>query len=224
MKIFHHPFTAILSAPSCSGKSTLAFNIIQQSASLVSVPFDALIVLYRSWQPLYDRMRSELQIPVFFYERQFPEPMKTLLTGFQSPVILIDDGLCTENRSDVQDLFTRESHHLNVSVILLTQSLFDSKDPTLRVCHRNAKILILFGCPRDKGSLRTLVFQIHPDKHKARLLLSTLDDVLAVPYSYIMMDFQAYCPIEERYKTNILSESPVVYTFPASSRHQRVNG
>lgn len=218
MQIFHHPFTAILSAPSCSGKSTLAYNIIKHSDSLVSVPFDVVLVLFRTWQPLYDQMRRELPIPVHFFEHAFPGPLKDLVAGFQAPVILIDDGLCPANRRDVEDLFTRESHHLGTSVILLTQSLFDAKQPTLRLCHRNTKILIVFGCPRDQGSLRTLVFQMHPDKRKANLLLSTMEDILKEPYRYIMMDFQPTCPAIQRYKTDILSEHPTVFTFPAETK------
>lgn len=178
--VFHHPFTAIISAPSCSGKSTLAFNIIRQSSELVANTqgrgFDSVFVLYRSWQPLYDQMQKELLIPVYFFEKSFPETLSDMLTSTQFPVILIDDGLCPENQREIQDFFTRQSHHLGVSVILLTQSIFDARDPTLRICHRNAKILILFGCPRDQGSLRTLVYQMHPDKRKAQLLLSTMEE------------------------------------------------
>ena len=147
-----------------------------------------------------------------------------MLTSTQFPVILIDDGLCPENQREIQDFFTRQSHHLGVSVILLTQSIFDARDPTLRICHRNAKILILFGCPRDQGSLRTLVYQMHPDKRKAQLLLSTMEDVLREPYSYIMIDFQPQNPVEQRYKTNILSETPLVFTFPKLSHHRSVSG
>ena len=213
--LFHHPFTAIFTAPSNSGKSTLAYNIIKNSAELVNTPFDSVFVLYRSWQPLYDQMKRDFTIPIHFFERTFPEPLKTLLMEVQTPVILIDDGLDKENQRDVQDLFTRHSHHLGVSVILLTQSVFDSKDPTLRICHRNTKILIVFGCPRDQGSLRTLVYQMHPDRQKAQYLLKTMDENLQKPYSYIMMDFQPTCPFEHRYKTNILSEYPLVFSFPA---------
>ena len=119
--VFHHPFTAIISAPSCSGKSTLAFNIIRHSSELVTNTqrqgFDAVFVLYRSWQPLYEQMRKELHIPIHFFEKTFPDTMTEMLSSARFPVILIDDGLCPENQREIQDLFTRQSHHLGVSVI-----------------------------------------------------------------------------------------------------------
>ena len=248
--ILHHPFTAIIAAPSCSGKSTLVFNIIRQSSQLL-VPsttsaaesreattttpaiirkrreggggggFDAVFIIYRSWQPLYEEMQKELGpfMSINFFEKTFPPNYSSLsdlleCSGASCPLIVIDDGLSTENQREIQDLFTRHSHHLRVSVILLTQSIFDAREPTLRLCHRNAKILILFSCPRDQGSLRTLVYQMHPDKKKAQLLLKTMEEILQKPYSYIMIDFQQECPVEQRYKTNILSESPLIFTFP----------
>ena len=160
--VFHHPFSLILASPSNGGKSTLAFNIIKNSKQLVDNTngngFDAVFVLYKSYQPLYDRMKQELDIPVHLFEKTLPS--EDVLEGpAKYPLILIDDGFCPENQALIVDLFCRLGHHLNLSVILICQTIFDGSNPALRICHRNAKALIIFACPRDQGTLRTLVHQ-----------------------------------------------------------------
>ena len=218
--VLQHPFTLILAAPSSSGKSHLAYNIIKYSKYLVDktegAGFDVVFVIYKSYQPLYDRMKQELNIPVYFYEKTLPEDLETLKGTFKCPLVLIDDGFCPENQSFIQDLFIRLGHHLSVSVILICQSLFDASNPTLRICHRNTKALIIFACPRDQGTLRTLVHQMLPCRQKAKQLIITLDRELQKPYNYVMFDFHPMCHPDQRFKTNILCERepyPVALTF-----------
>ena len=128
-------------------------------------------------------------------------------------VVLIDDGICKENETLVTDLFCRLGHHLSVSVILLTQTLFDSKNPALRIIHRNAKSLIIFACPRDMGSLRILLHQMLPNRSKASILLNTVEKELEKkPYNYVMFDFQPNCPVSQRFKLDILDD-PHYLTF-----------
>lgn len=230
IKIFEHPFSVIICAPSNSGKSTLAFNLIKHSRHVVGNTddqgFDAVFILYRSYQPLYQRMKNELTIPVYLYEKAFPEEFEEILStsGAQKPVVIVDDGVCPENQEFVLDLFCRLGHHLAVSVILITQSLFDSRNSTLRLCHRNTKGLIIFSCPRDQGSIRTLIQQMMPDRNKARILLETVEKELEKPFNYILFDFQPQCPPNLRFKTNILCENgthPVALVFKEGSNQRK---
>lgn len=216
--VFHHPFSLILASPSNGGKSTLAFNIIKNSKDLVNNTngngFDAVFVLYKSYQPLYDRMKEELDIPVYLFEKTIPP--EDLETNAKHPCVLIDDGFCPENQTLIMDLFCRLGHHMSISVILICQTIFDGSNPTLRICHRNTKALIVFACPRDQGTLRTLVHQMLPDKKKAQQLIITLDQELQKPYGYVFFDFHPSCPLNQRFKTNILCERdpfPVALVF-----------
>ena len=219
LPLFVHPFSLIIAGPSNCGKSTLAFELIKNSRYLVektdSGGFDAVFVLYRSMQPLYTRLQTELDIPVFLFQHKLPEKLEVLLQGTKHPIILIDDGITPQNQDLVRDLFCRLGHHLGISVILITQSLFDSKNDTLRLCHRNTKGLIVFGCPRDLGSLRTLIWQMMPDRKKGRQLLQEIESVLETPYRYCLFDFQPSCPANQRFKTNIVGETeyPIAFVF-----------
>lgn len=225
--IFNHPFSLIVAAPSNSGKSTLAFNLLKNSPSVVAntdgLGFDSVWVLYRSYQPLYERMTRELNIRVYLFEKTIPENFEELLrdSGSKYPIIIVDDGICSENQLFVQDLFCRLGHHLSISVILITQSIFDAKNSTLRLCHRNTKGLIIFACPRDQGSIRTLIHQMIPDRKKAQTLLEMVERELEKPYNYVLFDFQPSCPMSQRFKTNILCELapyPIALVYKISHR------
>lgn len=210
--VFKFPFSLIIASPSNGGKSTLTYNIIKHSKSLVDNTdgngFDSVWVIYRSWQPLYEQMKQELSIPIYFFEKKLPDELATLLsqTSSRYPVVVVDDGLCPENQELVLDLFCRLGHHLSVSVILICQTLYDNKNPTLRLCHRNTKALIIFACPRDQSTLRTLVYQMLPTKKKAQSLLAAVEKELTAPYNYMLFDYHPQCPADQRYKTNILCE------------------
>ena len=221
LPVFTAPVSLIFVGPSNCGKTTLAFNLIKHSKELFvnNRGFDSVWVLYRSMQPLYTRMKEELDIPVHLFHKKFPEKLELLLNDTKHPLVLIDDGLCPSNESLIRDLYCRLGHHLGVSVILITQSLFENKSDTLRICHRNTKGLILFGCPRDLGSLRILISQMTPDRKKGRVLMQEIEQVLEEPYRYIFFDFQASCPARLRYKTNLVGEPeyPIALVFSVLS-------
>jgi len=225
--VFQHPFTCIIAAPSGSGKSSLAFRIIKNSKALVrntdNQGFDSIFVVYRSPQPLYQQMKNELTVPVFFFENCLPSNIANLLANFNTPLILIDDGISKENEEQVVQLFCRLSHHLNVSVILIGQTLFDSKSQALRVCHRNCHVLFIFDSPRDQRSLQILVHQMIPESKKAKALLQSIQSEFSQPYAYFMFDFQKCCHPDQRFKTNIFCEnggSPFAHVYKSKNTFQ----
>jgi len=63
-------------------------------------------------------------------------------------MIVLDDLMSTAAKDPrITDLFTEGSHHRNLSVVVLNQNLYFSKDPTQR---RNCHYLFLFKNPVDK--------------------------------------------------------------------------
>jgi hypothetical protein len=217
--MFHHPFTMIVAGPSLIGKSTLVHKLVCNADSLVwhedgHSGFDVIFVLYKSFQPLYREMQQ--QLPVYLFERSLPTDLNSLLekTNAKRPLLIIDDGIDQQNQDLVSDLFTRLSHHLNLSVILITQTIFDSRQPALRLCHRNAKYLILFPCIRDVHMLRNLIYQMNSDKKKAQQIMTAIEKEFSVPHGYVLLDMHPLTPSALRYKTQIFDRYPIVLAFP----------
>ena len=88
-------------------------------------------------------------IPDYLNNPQFINPGKGNL--------IIFDDLMTEAKCDqrIADLFTKSSHHSNISIVYLTQNVF----PQGKACRDialNAQYLVLFNNPIDRQQVATL--------------------------------------------------------------------
>jgi ABC-type dipeptide/oligopeptide/nickel transport system ATPase subunit len=120
---FKHPFTFIICGPTGSGKSSFCVRFLQNLDGLFTEPnFDGDIVWCNSEKSavptdqlarLGKRVRIHEGLPTTFGNPQ------------GKPSLIILDDLLNEVYSvQVCDLFTKCSHHRNISVILISQNLF----------------------------------------------------------------------------------------------------
>jgi len=65
----------------------------------------------------------------------------------------------------IVDLFTKGSHHKNLSVILILQNLFH-QERGQRDISLNANYIVIFKNPRDCAQIRHLARQVYPDDPK----------------------------------------------------------
>jgi len=79
---------------------------------------------------------------------------EAVFDGSESTLLILDD-LMSETNQLVANVFTKISHHRNVSVVYLTQNLFD-KNKYARTISLNAHYLVLFKNPRDATQFATL--------------------------------------------------------------------
>ena len=122
---FKHPFTCTIAGPTSTGKTVLMRNILKNNDKTVyfknSHP-NPLKVLwsYGQWQDLYTQKINNCEIE---YIDGLPSQYE--IENFKPHLIVIDD-LMSELSKNVKliNLFTKGSHHLNISVILISQNLF----------------------------------------------------------------------------------------------------
>ena len=89
---------------------------------------------YGEFQPLFGRY------PAIKFHECLPDITK--LDG-RKPILLIIDDLMSETNDAVSNLFTKGSHHRNVSVLYLTQNLFH-KNKHMRTTSLNSHYIVLF--------------------------------------------------------------------------------
>ena len=80
-------------------------------------------------------------------------------------ILLILDDLMSETNDSVSNIFTKVSHHRNVSVMYLSQNLFYKSKQT-RTMSLNAHYIVLFKNPRDAMQVSTLARQMYPGQNK----------------------------------------------------------
>lgn len=117
-------------------------------------------------------------------------------------LIVIDDQI-QDCGSEVVALFTRGSHHFNISVIVLTQNIFFA-NPGFRTMSLNAHYLILFKSPRAMDQVSCLARQICPNNVK--FFQEAFADSCKEPHSYLLLDMTQSCDDELRFRTKIFPD------------------
>ena len=120
---FKHPFSMVISGPSGSGISEWTRKLLL--SSLIQPTPECIIWCFGQWQPLYDYIQKKIHrietvraIPDNLDDQQY------INIGKRN--ILVFDDLLTEAKCDqrIADLFTKGSHHRNISIVYLTQNFF----------------------------------------------------------------------------------------------------
>ena len=112
---FKHPFTAMVVGPTSCGKTRFIFRLIDNVASMIEPAPHRIVYCYGEYQQLF------CQYPKVTFHQRLPD-----MSDFdgKEPVLLIVDDLMQETNDTVANLFTKGSHHRNISVMFLVQTYF----------------------------------------------------------------------------------------------------
>jgi hypothetical protein len=200
------PFGAVIAGPSGAGKSVVMERLIERRDTMCDNPPEEVIYCYGSWQPAFERMRN-----VTFHEGLID--FKAGLPSDGKPRWLIIDDLMSESSAneDVDDLFTKHSHHKNISVFVLVQNFFHKGFRTITL---NAHYLFLFKNPRDASQVGFLARQLFPEN--PNFLIESYKDATAKPHSFLAVDLKQNTSEDLRVLGNFLPSDPsdpiVAYT------------
>ena len=129
---------------------------------------------------------------------------KRLKTG---DVIIIDDLYQEANKEkDFNNLFTKISRHLGVTVIFITQNLFH-QGGSHRTRNLNVQYLVIFKNPRDQTVVDFLARQAYPNDRM--FLIDSFRDATSTPHGYLFLDFTQQCPDDLRVRTDIFNTNGV---------------
>jgi hypothetical protein len=125
-------------------------------------------------------------------------------------VLLIIDDLMNETDQNVCNLFTKLSHHRNVSVVFITQKLYH-RNRFVRTMNLNTHYIVMFKNPRDANQVTTLARQMYPGRSK--FMVEAFKDATKNPYRYLLTDLKP--ETDERYKirTNIFPDDDRQYVY-----------
>lgn len=197
---FIHPFTCLVCGPTGSGKSVWVRRFLTSHEDMISPSKPVLNVIwcYGQYQSLYN-VPLPSQVQVTYVEGL---PSMEDIKKMEASLIVIDD-LMSELGDDkkLSDLFTKGSHHLDLSVIFIVQNLFH-QGKVMRTISINTHYMTLFKSPRDKQQISKYAQQIFPGNSK--YFMEAYDDATKKPFSYINVDFRPYTDDTHRLRTNIL--------------------
>ena len=203
-----HPYTCLIAGPTSCGKTQFVKKIIEEGEHVVNGSAEKIIWLYGEYQPAYMELSSKF--PHILFIEGIPENLNEYIDPKFRNLIVIDD-LMSETGSDkkVTNLFTKGSHHRNLSVILLLQNLFFNGKES-RTISLNAHYIVLFENPRDNTIVTSLAKQMYPSKIK--FLQEAFRDATKLPYHYLFLDLKPYTDEKFRVRTCIMpSETQYAY-------------
>ena len=193
-----HPFTCVIAGPTGSGKTHFVMKLVTHARSMIDPPPKKVVWCYGEWQQLY------ASVPGVEFVEGLPE-IKTLAPG---TLVVIDD-LMAETDQRVTKLFTKASHHREISVTHIVQNLF-SKNKEHRNISLNAQYLVTFKNPRDASQITHLAKQMYPGRIK--FMQEVFEDATSTPHGYLLVDLKQATPEHMRLRTTIFpGETQYVY-------------
>ena len=212
---FHTPSSLMIAGPSGSGKTVFTTKLLLDNPELFADPPPDVHYCYGSWQKGFDPLKKA---GVRFHEG-IPDS-DALPQWFPKGGVLVLDDLMDEGGNDkrVLDLFTKHSHHRNITVIYLCQDLFPN-GKFAKFISRNAHYIVAFKNPRDQLGMRNLLLQSFPTRWQD--VMETYRKVTDRPFGYMLLDLHPTSQDDQRILSHLLKEEGCVrchqFKTPVSS-------
>jgi len=194
---FITPFKMLVAGPSACGKTTFVLKLIKnRNFSFDGEPIKQIIWCCKRKEFAPNELFSMKHVQIF---EGVPD-----LSDIPSHSLIIFDDLMLESFSkEVAEIFTINSHHSSISVILILQNLYHA-DKYMRDISLNATYFVLFKNPRDVSQFSYFARQICPDNWKN--LEKVYKNVCNIPFTPFIIDLSQKANSILKYKTNIFNE------------------
>ena len=194
---FERPFTSMIAGMTGSGKTAWFGSLLQQALETIYPSPERIVWCYSQWQPAYTQMLVAMLhiefvkgIPTALEQDSYFDVNKRNLIVFDA-----------SKDKRIVNLFTRGSHHRNLSVIYIVQNLFHQGKGS-RSISLNSHYLVLFKNPRDKLQILTLAKQMYPGQ--TDFFLNQYEEAVKRPFGYLLIDLKTTTQDNCRLRTNVL--------------------
>ncbi len=192
--------TITIAGPSQSGKSTLVKKLVQMKDDLFTEPFSH-VYWFCAYLPKtkLEGVKYSVGLPINKFNEIPPHSL-----------VILDDYMSELSKSsELTNLMTKAVHHLPMTLIYITQNMFQ-KGNDVKTRRMNTNYLIIFKNPHDRAQVDYIGRQMYPNDMK--FLTSVYTDVTSKePFSYILIDTQQETPDEIRVRSKITEKNVHVY-------------
>jgi hypothetical protein len=210
--LFQHPFTMMIAGATSSGKTFFTRSLIENLPELMTGTYHLplrVLWCYGIYQELYDVPLSSRLVTVTYHEG-VPEDDSS-----EYDVIVLDDMMADAGDDKrISEIFTKGSHHKNMSVIFIVQNVF-YQGKQMRNITLNCHYLVLMKNRRDLAQVTRIGSQIYPGSKRLFFVDAYKKAVLDTDYGYLLIDLTPTTLEEFRLRTNILPHQyPIVIFMP----------
>ena len=215
-----HPRRFIICGPSGSGKTSFVEKLMFYMNELFGFYFNKIIYCSGQSFPDFNFIHNIEIKKVDIIDRNLLDDLNPM----ENNLVIIDDNMHSlANDILISDLFTKLSHHKNISVIVLLQNLFP-KSKYMRDISSNSTYMVLMSNPRETLQIKTLSSQI--DGANSSFILNCYNDATKnKPFSYLFLDFDQNTADDVRVRTNIFpnEDSYVYIKVPQIQQNSKVS-
>ena len=158
------PFNLIIAGATGSGKTTNIFKLLKFKDIICDKKIQKVHYFYSLWQPLYNQMKELNLVDNFINEIPDREELLSMVDNanngdLANPVhqaLVFDDLMISiTKRKDnlMSELMTIFGHHKNLSVIIISQLLFQPGDTKYTVLTENCHYLMFLKSPRNSSKI-----------------------------------------------------------------------
>ena len=206
---FTHPSNIGVYGNTGTGKTHFLYSLLSNANLYFSTKdgksIKKIVYCYGSvWQPIFSRMEERGII----LHKGLPENIKLLFKEDERPGIIVLDDLQSEieNNVETQHLLTKNAHHLNLSSIIVFQSLFPPGKYG-RVMRSQFAALIFFGFKNETNALRYRFRDYIPSKKHLDSLMKVYRLWTEREGGYMVIDNHPMSKcLTVSFRTNILKE------------------
>ena len=202
---FQHPSTFLLSGATSSGKTRFTFKLLQ-NVDVMFQPNQPVRILYcySEWQSLFESHVDHIR-----FHRGLPDESDKIFDS-KLPSISVLDDLTQETNEFVSRMFTQLSHHRSLSVLYLSQNLFNNQNKFHRTISLNSHYVILFKYPRDTSQIGHMARQVFGNQW--RHAVDAFRDATRQAYGYLVFDLHPQTDEEFRLRTQVFpGEVEIIY-------------
>lgn len=200
--LLKHPFNLIISGGTGSGKTDWLARLIHEREKIINTKFERICYHYGIFT---NRVLYFQKVGIETYPG-VPDPQKYFKTNNPPTLLILDDLILETSEQFLQTLFTKASHHCNISSIFITQHLFAKQ---LKVARANTHYFVLMRNPQNLREVRDFGQQIFPKN--LTYFFSAYSDSVEPLFGYLFLDLHTQSPPLLKLRTNIF-ENTIIYS------------
>ena len=151
------------------------------------------------------------------FEKGWRDEIFDSLSPEQRNILVLDDQISVASSStSVADLFTKGSHHRNLTVIYLVQNVYN-QGKSQKTISLKSHYSVVFRNGWDAWQFRTMAYQICPNDGK--WLADSFTDATSKPYGRVPANPST--PEDQTVVTNILPGDQLTYYINSNAKVRR---
>lgn len=191
-----------VAGPTNSGKTFWVYRLLA-TAGMFERPVVSILYCYGVYQPLYNTLKNNQNVSPIEFKEGLPtkDDIDKLTYDDKFHVIVIDDLMEKVVKNiEMQDLVLQYCHHRNISVVLISQNIFQTGRYSRNIS-LNVHNMVLFSNKRDESQVNGLARQFYPLEWKK--FVKSYREVTEKPHAYLLVDCTPSHPRLLQLRTNI---------------------